>query len=154
LEVNVSKKKTKPKRSDSETTPKHPRDIADLAALVLSNVPTDDSGEVNGTLMIFVWRDCAMTIKFPSGRRMYVPPGHGQSLDSTVHEIAVQAITHYCQGAGIAVAEIRVHMVPPEASTSEQIFAWFQSIPGISISVLPPQGIGFGGPVPPAGEAG
>jgi hypothetical protein len=58
------------------------------------------------------------------------------------------------QGAGIAVAEIRVHMVPPEPSTGEQIFAWFQSIPGISISVLPPEEIGFGGPLPPAGEAG
>ena len=150
----MSKRKTKRERSDSKTTPDHPRDIADLAALVVSNLTSHEPGEEDGTLMIFVWRDCAMTIKFPSGRRMYVQPGDGQSLDSTVHEIAVQAITKYCQGAGIAVAEIRVHMVPPEASTSEQIFAWFQSIPGISISVLPPKKIGLGGPLPPAGEAG
>lgn len=150
----MSKKKTKRKRSGSKAMPKHPRDIADLAALVLSNLTTDDPGEGNGTLMISVWRDCAMTIKFPSGRRMYVSPAHRQSLDATVHQLAVEAITKYCQGAGIAVAEIRVHMVPPEASTGEQIFAWFQSIPGISCTVLPPEGIGFGGPVPPAGEAG
>ena len=89
----------------------------------------------------------------PEWSEDHVQPGNGQNR-STVHEIAVQAITKYCQGAGIAVAEIRVHMVPPEASTSEQIFAWFQSIPGISIKVLPHAGIGFGGPVPPAGEAG
>jgi hypothetical protein len=24
--------------------------------------------------MIFVWRDCAMTVKFPSGEKMYVAP--------------------------------------------------------------------------------
>jgi len=155
LEVKVPKKRTKRERSGSKTTSDHPRDIAELAALVVSSfAPHEPGGEENGTLMIFVWQDCAMTIKFPSGRRMYVQPGDGQSLDSTVHEIAIQAITKYCQGAGIAVAEIRVHMVPPEASTSEQIFAWFQSIPGISITVLPHAGIGFGGPVPPAGEAG
>jgi len=125
----VSKRKSKRERSGSKTTSDHPRDIAELAALVVSSfAPHEPGGEENGTLMIFVWQDCAMTIKFPSGRRMYVQPGDGQSLDSTVHEIAVQAITKYCQGAGIAVAEIRVHMVPPEASTSEQIFAWFQSM--------------------------
>jgi len=124
--VNVSKKKTKRKCTGSKTTPEHPRDIAELATLVVSSfTPHEPRGEENGTLMIFVWRDCAMTIKFPSGQRMYVQPGDGQSLDSTVHEIAVQAITKYCQGVGIAVAEIRVHMVAPEASTSEQIFAWF-----------------------------
>jgi hypothetical protein len=129
--------------------------IAELAALVVNSfTPHEPGGEENGTLMIFVWRDCAMTIKFPSGRRMYVQSGEGQSLDSTIHEIAVQAITKYCQGAGIAVAEIRVHMVPPEASTGEQIHAWLQALPGISITVLPPEGIGFGGPVPPAGQAG
>jgi hypothetical protein len=128
--------------------------LADLAALVLSTVPTDDSGERNGTLMIFVWGDCAMTMKFPSGRRMYAPPGHGHSLHSTVHQIAIQAITDYCEGAGIAMAEIRVHMVPSELTTSEQIQAWLQALPGISVTFLPPDGIGFGGPVPPAGEAG
>jgi hypothetical protein len=149
LEVHVSKRETKRKRSGSATTSKHPRDIADLAALVLSNVTTDDPGDANGTLMIFVWRDCAMTIKFPSGRRMYASPRHGQNLDST-HRFAVEAIGTYCQSAGIAVAEIRVHKVPPEARTRDQIFAWFQSIPGISITVLPPEGIGFGGPIHPA----
>jgi hypothetical protein len=155
LEVNVSKRKSKRERFDSKTAPDHPRDISELAALVVSSfTPHEPIGEENGTLMIFVWRDCAMTIKFPSGRRMYVQPGDGQSLDSTVHEIAVQAITDYCEGAGIAMAEVRVHMVPPDARTSEQIFAWFQSIPGISVTVSPPKGIGFGGPVPPAGEAG
>jgi hypothetical protein len=156
LEVNVSKRKTKRKakrkRSGSKTTPGHPRDLADLAALVLGNLTTDDPG--NGALMVFVWRDCAMTVKFPSGRRIYAPPGHGQSLDSTVHQIAVEAITEYCQGAGIAVAEIRVHMVPSELSTGEQIQAWLQALPGISIRVVPPEEIGFGGPLPPAGEAG
>lgn len=127
------------------------RELTELAAVLVTDLNDGDKSE---SLMIFVWRDCAMTINFLSGRRMYVPPGHGQSLDSTVRQIAVQAITKYCQGAGIAVAEIRVHMVPPEASTSEQIFAWFQSIPGISITILPLKEIGFGGPVPPAGEAG
>ena len=151
----MSQEKINAEHSGSKAMPNHPRDIAELAALVVSRfAPHEPGGEENGTLMIFVWQDCAMTIKFPSGRRMYVQPGDGQSLDSTVHEIAVQAITKYCQGAGIAVAEIRVHMVPPEASTGEQIFAWFQSIPGISISVLPAEEIGFGGPLPPAGEAG
>jgi len=45
--------------------------------------------------MIFVWRDCVMTIKFPSGRRMYASPRHGQNLDSTVHKLAVAAISTY-----------------------------------------------------------
>ncbi len=89
-----------------------------------------------------------MTIKFPS-EKMYVAPGDGHTLDSTIHEVAVGAITEYCQGAGIAAAEIRIHIVPPELSAGDQIFAWFQSIPGISISVLPPEEVGFGGPLPP-----
>jgi hypothetical protein len=72
--------------------------------------------------------------------------GDGQSLDSTIHELAVKAIAAYCQGAGIAIAEIRLHEVPAEASTSKQIFAWFQSIPGISTKILRPTDIGFGGP--------
>lgn len=143
--------KRKGKRSGSATTPKHPRDSADLAALVLSDVTTDDPGEANRTLMIFVWRDCAMAIKFPSGRRMYASPRHGQNLDST-HKFAVETISTYCQSAGVAVAEIRVHMVPPEASTREQILAWFQSIPGILMTVLAPEGIGFGGPIHSPGE--
>ncbi len=151
----MSKRKTKRTRSGSKTTPDHPRDIAELAALVVSSfTPDETGGEENGTLMIFIWRDCAMTFKFPSGRRMFVQPGDGQSLDSTIHELAVGIITKYCQGAGIAVAEVRIHMVPPEASTGEQIFAWFQAIPGISISVSPAEGMGFGGPLPPTGEAG
>jgi hypothetical protein len=158
FEVNVSKKKSKrkakSKRHASETTPAHPRDIADLAALVVGNLTSDEPGEAGRSLMIFVWQDCAMTVKFPDGEKIYFVPDHGHTIDRTVHEVAVGAITEYCQGAGIAVAETRVHMVPPEASTGEQIFAWFQSIPGISISVLPPEEIGFGGPVTPAGEAG
>lgn len=150
----MSKKKTKRKRSGSKATPKHPRDIADLAALVVGNLTTHEPREEGRSVMIFVWRDCAMTIKFPSGRRMYVPPGHGHTLDHTLHEFAVGAITDYCRGAGIAVAEIRIHMVPPELSVGDEIFAWFQSIPGISITVLPPEDVGFGGPLPAAGEAG
>ncbi|HEY1465036.1 MAG TPA: hypothetical protein VGF44_16585 [Terriglobales bacterium] len=75
-------------------------------------------------------------------------------FDSTVHELAVGAIRNYCEGDGIAVAEIRVHMVPPELSTGDQILAWFQSIPSISITVLPYEEVGFGGPLPPTGEAG
>ena len=126
-------------------TPEHPRDIAELAALVVGNLTSDEPGEAGRSLMIFVWQDCAITVKFPGGEKEYFAPDHGHTIDCTVHEVAVGAITEYCQGAGIAVAEIRVHMVPPEASTSEQIFAWFQSIPGISITVLPPEGIGFGG---------
>ena len=133
-------------------TPEHPRDIADLAALVVGNLTPHKPRDESRSLMIFVWRDCAMTIKFPS-EKMYVAPGHSHTLDSTIHDVAVGAITEYCKGAGIAIAEIRVHVVPPEASTGEQIFAWFQSVPGISIRVLPAEGIGFGGPLPPAGEA-
>lgn len=79
-----------------------------------------------------------MTVKFPS-EKMYVAPGHVHTLDATIHEVAVAAITGYCRGAGIAVAEIRIHIVPPELSTGDQILAWFQSIPGISIRVLPPE---------------
>ena len=128
LDVNVSKRKmkrkAKRKRSGSKTTPGHPRDLADLAALVLGNLTTDDPG--SGTLMVFVWRGCAMTVKFPSDRRIYAPPGHEQSLDSTVHQIA---------------AEIRVHMVPSELSTGEQIQAWLQALPRISIRVVPPKEI-------------
>lgn len=135
-------------------TPEHPRDIADLAALVVGHLgPHESEEEEDGTLMIFVWRDCAMTIKFPSGRRMYARSQHGHTLDSMVDEFAVGVITEYCQSAGIAIAEIRVHKAPTEASSPEQIFAWFQSIPDISITVFPPEGIGFGGPVPSAGGA-
>ena len=134
-------------------TPEHPRDIAELAALVVGNLTPHGRGDESRSLMIFVWRDCAMTVKFPS-EKMYVAPGHGQTLDSTIHEVAVGAITEYCRGAGIAVAEIRIHMVPPELSAGDQIFAWFQSIPGISIRVLPAEEIGFEGPLPPVGEAG
>jgi len=46
------------------------------------------------------------------------------------------------------------NQLPAEASTREQISAWFQSIPGISITVFPPEGIGSGGPVPTAGGDG
>jgi hypothetical protein len=74
--------------------------------------------------MVFVWRDCAMTIEFPSGRRMYAHPRRGQSLDSIIYELAGEAISRYCQSVGIVGAEIRVHNVPPKASTREQIFAW------------------------------
>ena len=137
----------------SNKTPEHPRDIAELAALVVGNLAPHKPGDESRSLMIFVWRDCAMTIKFPS-EKMYVAPGDGHTLDGTIHEVAVGAITEYCQGAGIAVVEIRIHIVPPELSAGDQIFAWFQSIPGISIRVLPAEEIGFGGPLPPAGEAG
>jgi hypothetical protein len=150
----MSQEKINAEHSGSKAMPNHPRDVAELAALVVGNLTSDEPGEAGRSLMIFVWQDCAITVKFPGGEKEYFAPDHGHTIDCTVHEVAVGAITEYCQGAGIAVAEIRVHMVPPEASTSEQIFAWFQSIPGISITVLPPEGIGFGGPVTPAGEAG
>jgi hypothetical protein len=150
----MSQEKINAEHFGSKAMPNHPRDIAELAALVVGNLTSDEPAEAGRSLMIFVWQDCAMTIKFPGGEKMYFVPDHGHTIHRTVHEVAVGAITEYCQGAGIAVAEIRIHMVPPEASTGEQIFAWFQSIPGISISVLPPEKIGFGGPLPPSGEAG
>ena len=59
----------------SNKTPEHPRDIAELAALVVGNLAPHQPGDESKSLMIFVWRDWAMTVKFPSGRRMYVPPG-------------------------------------------------------------------------------
>lgn len=149
----MSKKNTKRKRADSKARAEHPRDIAELAALVVGSLMPDEPGDEGRSLMIFVWRDCAMTIKFPS-KKIHVAPGHEHTLDATIHDVAVGAITEYCRGAGIAVVEIRIHVVPPELSTSDQVFAWFQSIPGISIRVLPPEEIGFGGPLPPAGEAG
>lgn len=149
----MPKKSTKHERSGSKSTPDHPRDIADLAALVVGNLTPYEPGHESRSLMIFVWRDCAMTVKFPS-EKIYVAPGHGHTLDGTIHEVAVGAITEYCRGAGIAVAEIRIHIVPPELSTGDQVLDWFQSIPGISIRVLPPEEVGFGGPLPPAGEAG
>ena len=150
----MSQEKINAEHSGSKAMPNHPRDIAELAALVVGNLTSDEPGEAGRSLMVFVWQDCAMTVKFPDGEKMYFVPDHGHTIHRTVHEVAVGAITEYCQGAGIAVAEIRVHMVPPQASSGEQIFAWFRSIPGISISVLPPEEIGFGGPLPPAGEAG
>ncbi|HSY99995.1 MAG TPA: hypothetical protein VK788_10885 [Terriglobales bacterium] len=150
----MSQEEIKTEHSGSKATPTHPRDIADLAALVAGHLTSHEPGEEAGTVMIFVWRDCAMMVKFPSGRRMYAPAGHGHTLDSTVHEFAVGAITDYCEGAGIAMAEIRVHMVPLELSTGEQIHAWLQALPGISITLMPGKEIGFGGPLPPAGEAG
>jgi hypothetical protein len=134
----MSQEKTSFERSGSKTTPDHPRDIAELAALVVSNLTSHEPGAEDGTLIVFIWRDCAMTIKFPSGQKMYVYPGNGYTVDSAVHQLAVGAITKYCQEAAIAVAEIRVHMVPPELSTGNQIFAWLQCIPGISIAFLPP----------------
>ena len=36
-----------------------------------------------------------MTVKFPS-EKMYVAPGHVHTLDATIHEVAVGAITEYC----------------------------------------------------------
>ena len=150
----MSEDKTNGEQSRANEVSEHPRDIADLAALVVGNLASHEPGEEGRSLMIFVWRDCAMTIKFPSGGRMYAPAGHGHTLDRTLHEFAVGAITEYCRGAGIAVAEIRIHTVPTELSARDQIFAWLQSIPGISVRVLPPEEIGFGGPLPPAGEAG
>jgi hypothetical protein len=150
----MSKEKINAEHSGSKAISNHPRDIADLSALVVGNLTSNEPGAAGRSLMIFVWQDYAMTVKFPDGGKMYFVPGPGHTLHSTVHEVAVGAITEYCQRAGIAVVEIRIHIVPPEASTGEQIFAWFESIPGISISVLPPEEIGFGGPLPPAGEAG
>jgi hypothetical protein len=156
FEVKMSKQKTNRKRSkrSGPKTPEHPCDIAELAALVVGNLTSHGPGEEDATLIIFVWRDCAVTIKFPSGRKMCVSPGPGFTLDRAVHELAVAAISEYSEAGAFSVGEIRVHMVPSEARTSEQIFAWFQSIPGISVTVLPPEDIGFGGPLPPAGEAG
>ena len=152
----MPKKRTKRERADSKARPDYLRDIADLAALVVGRLAPHEPGHESRSLMIFVWRDCAMTVKYPDGQRMHAHPEHGHThtLDSAVHELAVGVITEYCEGAGIAVAEIRVHMVPSQARTREQIFTWLQSIPGISISILPPKEIGFGGPLPPASEAG
>jgi len=130
--------------------PEHPRDIAELAALVVSDLTSVGPEEGGGSLIVFVWRDCAMTIKFPSGRRMYAHSRHVHTLDSMIHEAAV-GIAEYCRSADIAAPEIRVHKVPPEAKTRDQISAWFQAIPDIALTVYPPDGVGFGGPV---GEAG
>jgi len=79
-----------------------------------------------------------MTIRFPSGRRMYAR-SDGHTLDSMVHELAVGAITAYCRSAGIGEAEIRVYKVPPDAITPQQVFAWIQSVPGISITFCNPR---------------
>ena len=92
-------------------TPEHPRDIAELAALVVSGLPPLEPGD-SGSLIIFVWRDRTMTIKFPSGRRIYAHSRRGRSLDSIIHTTAVEAIRTYCQSVGIAGAEIQVHKVP------------------------------------------
>jgi hypothetical protein len=76
----MSQEKINSEHSGSKATPNHPRDIAELAALVVSNLICDEPGGEGGTLIISVWRDCAMTIKFPSGRKMHVSPGHGHTL--------------------------------------------------------------------------
>jgi hypothetical protein len=150
----MSEAKSNREQSDPKKMPERPRDLAELAALVVSNLTSMEPGEESRSLIVFVWRDGAMMIKFPSGRKMFVYPAHGKTLESTIHELAVGAITEYCKVAAIAVAEIRVHVVPTELSTGGQILAWLQALPGISIAVLPPNEIGFGGPLPPTGEAG
>jgi hypothetical protein len=73
-------KKGKRKPSGSKSTPDHPRDIADLAALVIGNLASDEPGEVGRSLMIFVWRDCAITVKFPGGEKMYFAPDHAHTI--------------------------------------------------------------------------
>jgi hypothetical protein len=133
----MSEEKINAERFDPKATPDHPRDLAELAALVVSNLTSMESGEESRSLIVFVWRDGAMTIKFPSGRKMFGYPAHGKTLESTIHELAVGAITEYCKVAAIAVAEIRVHLVPTELSTGEQILAWLQGLPGVSITSLP-----------------
>lgn len=127
----MSGENTNRERCAPNKTPEHPRDIAELVALVVGNLASHEPGQEGGTVMIFAWRDCAMTVKFPSGRRMYAHQGHGHSLDSTVHELAVGAITEYCQGAGIAIAEIplcdfgtldlKSHLITTTADTNNVI---------------------------------
>jgi len=138
----MSKGKSKREHPGPEKVPEHPRDIAELAALVVSDLTSVGPEEGGGSLIVFVWRDCAMTIKFPSSRRMYARSRHGRTLDSVVYGSAVGVINEYCRSSGIVVPEIRVHKVPPEASTREQISAWFQAIPDISITAHPLEEIG------------
>lgn len=44
----MSQEKMKPEHSGSKATPNHPRDIADLAALLVSNLTSDKPGEEVG----------------------------------------------------------------------------------------------------------
>ena len=132
----MAKDRSKREQSGSKKVPEHPRDIPELAALVASDLTSVGSEEGGGSLIVFIWRDCAITIKLPSGRRMYAHSRDVHTLDSMVHEAAI-GIAEYCRSAGIAAPEVRVHKVPPEASTREQISAWFQAIPDISITAFP-----------------
>jgi len=93
----MSQEKINAEHSGSKAMPNHPRDLAELAALVVGNLSSDEPGEAGRSLMIFVWQDCAMTVKFPDGEEMYFVPDHGHTIDRTVHEVAVGAITEYCQ---------------------------------------------------------
>jgi hypothetical protein len=52
----MSQEKIKPELSGSKATPNHPRDIADLAALVVGHSTSHEPGHEDGTVIIFVWR--------------------------------------------------------------------------------------------------
>jgi hypothetical protein len=124
--------------------------ITQLAALITTNVTGEGCLE-DGYLIILVWRDCGMRIKFPSGGTMDVGSSN-RDLDATI-KVALGLIHDCCLEVG-REAQITVHRVPAALTSAEQIFSWLQSLPGVVLDIPRPEGMGFGGPTPPAGQAG
>jgi hypothetical protein len=124
--------------------------LTDLAALIITDVIDEEFPE-NGYLTILVWQDCSTRIIFPSGSKMNVS-AFSRDLDATI-KVALGSIHHHCLEVG-REAQISVHKVPANLTTEEQILAWIQSVPGIVLGFGFPERMGFGGPLPPAGQAG
>jgi TATA-box binding protein (TBP) (component of TFIID and TFIIIB) len=127
--------------------------ITELAAIIATDVADEEFPE-GGCLLILVWRDRSMRVIFPSGSKIDTGAKPGMDFDAFI-DIAIATI-HRCRldMGRLYPPQITVHNVPTSLTTEDQILAWIQSVPGIALEFGPPEGMGFGGPLPPPGQAG
>jgi len=128
------------------------RKYSDLIALIQTNV-CDENHE--NFLMALVYSDCMIRTKYPDGDQIDI--NVGDRVNMTVEHainLAKERVRDYCRQVVTEQPDITVHRRPAGLDNEEATRKWLESIPGIVLVEHPERPEGFGGPLPPAGQAG
>ena len=99
----------------------------DTAAIITTDIDEVPASREDRNVIILVWRDCSMTIKFPTGARM-TTSRRATDVEGAI-QLAVAGIHDCAEGAH----EVKVHRVPAGLTTDQKVLAWMQVLPGIKI---------------------
>ena len=111
--------------------------LKDLAVIITAQIHDANNPFGFETLVVTIWRDCSMRIRFPSGSKMEVDPRW--DLDTTI-QLAIANLQDGAEGA--QELKFRVHRVPRGLATEQEIMAWLRTLPGIQLEAWSPPTMG------------